>query len=82
MNAAGYPNRQIAELLGCSHTRVAQVLAEDGALAVGTVEVSRRNHRGAGVVTVRGRVQDAAIIEEAVRRALADAAIGVLQEAV
>jgi predicted transcriptional regulator len=68
MSAAGYTNREIARELGCSHTRVAQVIAEDGRLEVtATVRATKSQ--------VIIDTSDAQVTGVAVRRALERAGI-------
>jgi predicted transcriptional regulator len=69
MSAAGYTNREIARELGCSHTRVAQVLAQDGQLEV-TATVRAPNKHQVIIDT-----SDSQIAGVAVRRALERAGI-------
>lgn len=69
MSAAGYTNREIARELGCSHTRVAQVLSEDGKLDI-TATVSAPDKH-----TLIIKTTDAQITGVAIKRALERAGI-------
>jgi predicted transcriptional regulator len=70
MSAAGYTNREIARELGCSHTRVAQVIAEDGRPVV---TVDRLDARKDGTFVLK--TTDPQIVGVIIRRALAKAGV-------
>lgn len=69
MASAGYTNREIARELGCSHTRVAQVIAEDGKPEVRARVTAPDKH------TVIVKTTDATITGVAIKRALKRAGI-------
>lgn len=69
MASAGYTNREIARELGCSHTRVAQVIAEDGKLNV-TASISAPDKS-----TILIKTSDAQVAGVAIKRALKRAGI-------
>lgn len=71
MAAAGLTTRETAELLSCSHTRVAQILAQHGPAHVSPVSISAISD---GVVIT---TQEPQIVSVAITRALRRAGIEV-----
>lgn len=68
MNAAGYTNREIARELGCSHTRVAQILAQQGKI---DITATVRAQKGRVII----ETSDEQIVGITIKRALKRAGI-------
>ena len=73
MSAVGLTTREIASLLGCSHSRIGQILAQLGPIPIEPVSIRAQE----GMVTIK--TDQAQIVAVAIKRALERAGIEVRQ---